>query len=139
MDELELAQAEAEFVHAGLAQHRADRKRGSSLLVPRLQFNRCHTPLGFQTQSISSTGPKSKDCKNHSHKKGCQKSSGQVQGWPEGHRATHQARKGRAEGKAVRSEGKCSDDCHWLRLLRSGHCYCCFENGRPRALHGVLV
>ena len=140
MDELELAQAEAEFVHAGLAQHRADRKRGSSLLVPRLQFKRRHRAtrlLGFKPKAFQAQGPKVKTAKTTPTKK--KKSSGQVQGWPEGHRATHQARKGRVEGKAVQSEGKCSDDCHWLRLLRSGHCYCCFENGRPRALHGVLV
>ena len=72
MDELELAQAEAEFVHAGLAQHRADRKRGSSLLVLRLQFKRRHRAtrlLGFKPKAFQAQGPKTKTAKTTPTKK----------------------------------------------------------------------
>ena len=56
----------------GLAQHRADRKRGSSLLVPRLQFKRRHMAtrlLGFKPKAFQAKGPKAKTAKTTPTKK----------------------------------------------------------------------
>lgn len=101
MDELELAQAEAEFVHAGLAQHRADRKRGSSLLVPRLQFKRRHRAtrlLGFKPKAFQAQGPKAKTAKTTATKKGVRRA---VAKYKAGQKATGRpTRPGKGELKA---------------------------------------